>query len=490
MEPSDLQEILHGRSLVIASNRGPIAFEKDSGGGFVARRGAGGLVTALSHVMAYTPGRWVASAMTRADREMAGDGTGQIDVDLSDMSLRLRYLAFEHRRFDAYYNGISNGVLWFLQHALWNSARQPRFDQTTRDAWAAYHEVNQSFAEAIAEETAEAGAPAMLHDYHLMLVASYLRKFSPDAFIYHFTHSPWTGPEGMRVLPGKMAEEILEGMLSNDLLGFQTSRWAQNFMWCCQTLLGARVDMESGLVAYKSKETVVRHYPISIDVEAVKKIAHSPEGDEHLQWLTQIVGDRKLILRIDRLELSKNILRGFRAYEEFLKSSPEWQTKVVHVALLYPSRRALSEYRSYEADVLDMHDRINAELGTDDWQPIILVNEDNYTRALACLRRYDVLLVNPIIDGMNLVSKEGPAINEVDGVVVLSRNAGSWQELAHGVIGVNPYDIAEMSEALQEALVMDAESRAARASALRDVVEHNNPTKWVWHQLRDIRRLN
>jgi trehalose 6-phosphate synthase len=485
-----LEEALHGRSLVIASNRGPIAFEKDAGGGFVARRGAGGLVTALSHIMSYTPGRWVASAMTAADREMVGTGMGRQDVDLGDMRLGIRYLAFDRRRFDAYYNGISNGVLWFLQHSLWNPARGPRFDRSTREAWAAYHEVNQGFAETIAEEIAEAGAPAMLHDYHLMLVAGYLRKFSPDAFIYHFTHSPWTTPEGMRMLPGRMAQELLEGMLSNDLLGFQTSRWSQNFMWCCQNLLGARIDMESGVVAHQSQETVVRHYPISIDAEAVKKIAHSPEGEEHLEWLRRVVGDRKLILRVDRLELSKNILRGFRAYEEFLKSSPEWLGKVIHVALLYPSRRALSEYRSYEADVLDMHDRINADLGTDDWQPVVLVNEDNYTRALACLRRYDVLLVNPIIDGMNLVSKEGPAVNEVDGVVVLSRNAGSWQELAHGVIGVNPYDIAEMSEALEEALTMDAESKAARARALREVVEHNNPTKWVWHQLRDIRRLN
>jgi trehalose 6-phosphate synthase len=323
-----------------------------------------------------------------------------------------------------------------------------------------------------------------------MLVAGYLRKSVPNAFTYHFTHSPWAQPDMMRVLPGRLAKETLEGMLGNDLLGFQARRWSVNFMWCCREILGAEVDFDSATVSHRGRKTVIRDYPISIDAAGVTKTAHSEDAEGHLKWLDRIVENRKLILRIDRLELSKNILRGFRAYELMLRTHPEWQGNVVHLALLYPSRRALAEYRGYEAEVFAAYDRINGELGTEDWQPIVLINEDNYVRALACNRKYDVLMVNPILDGMNLVAKEGPTVNENDGVLVLSKNAGAWYELGHGALGVNPYDVREMAEALYEGLTMDPAERAARDKILKEVIERNTPSKWVWHQLNDIERLH
>jgi len=489
----DLSEVLHGRSLVIAANRGPIVFEKDDSGELKPRRGAGGLVTALTQVMGQASGLWVASAMSAGDKEMIQQQQDQhLEITEGDVTLRLRYLTFERETFDRYYNRISNSILWFLQHSMWNLPFNPRFGKDVREAWMCYQSVNERFAQALAEEISgsEATAPVMLHDYHLMLVAGYLRKLIPDAFTYHFTHSPWCQPDMMRVLPGRMAEEILEGMLANDLLGFQAYRWSENFMWCCKEILGASVDFEKSAVRHNDQETVIRHYPISIDCDSVRKLATSPEARPHISWLERTVGDRKLILRIDRLELSKNIVRGFRAYEDMLRSHPEWRGRVVHVALLYPSRRALSEYRAYEAEVFDVHDRINEELGTDTWQPIVIVNEDNYTRALACSTRYDVLMVNPIADGMNLVAKEGPAVNETDGVLVLSRNAGAWYELGHGALGVNPYDIGEMSDALYEGLTMEPAQRKELAQILRSVVDRNTPSKWVWYQLHDIKRLH
>lgn len=494
MAKYDLSEVLHGRSLVIASNRGPLSYVKDEDGELVASRGGGGLVTALTHVMQHATGLWVASAMSAGDREMVRrqGGDGHFEAPFEGGNLRLRYLTFDRDTFDRYYNRIANSVFWFLMHSMWNLPVNPRFTQSTRESWLCYQAVNERFAQALAEEISgsEATAPIMLHDYHLMLVAGYLRKLVPEAFSYHFTHSPWAQPDAMRVLPGRMAEETLEGMLANDLLGFQAHRWATNFMWCCQEILGAEVDLQHGLVVHRGRETNVRHYPISIDVDTIVKLAHSKEADTHLNWLKRVVGDRKLILRIDRLELSKNVVRGFRAYEEMLRAHPELCGQVTHVALLYPSRRALSEYRAYEAEVLDVHDRINEELGTDDWQPIVLVNEDNYTRALACSRVYDVLMVNPIADGMNLVAKEGPAVNENDGVLVLSRNAGAYYELWHGAIGVNPYDVTEMSEALYEGLMMEPAQRKELSDLLKGVIGQNTPSKWVWYQLNDIRRLH
>lgn len=492
-EHFDLNEVLHGRSLVIASNRGPVKFQRDEDDQLVPSRGAGGLVTALTHVMRYAPGVWVASAMTSGDREIVREQQDEhLSATFEDHRVRLRYLLFEREVFDRYYNRISNSVLWFLQHNMWNLPVQPRFTEATHEAWSSYKEVNERFAEALAQEIdgSEATAPVMLHDYHLMMTAAYLREMVPEAFSYHFTHSPWAQPDLMKVLPGDMAEEILRGMLANDLLGFQANRWSRNFLWCCSELLGAEIDMSQGVVRHQGRETVVRDYPISIDVEAISKLAHSDEAQTHLGWLERMQAGRKLILRVDRLELSKNIVRGFRAYEEMLKAHPELKGEVVHLALLYPSRRALSEYRGYEAEVLDVHDRINEELGTDDWQPIVLINEDDYIRALACSRRYDVLMVNPIADGMNLVAKEGPAVNEKDGVLVLSRNAGAWYELGHAAIGVNPYDIHEMAEALYDGLTMDQDLRKEMAAILKGVVARNSPVKWVWYQLRDIRRLH
>ena len=475
--------------IVIASNRGPVAFQRGPDGELLARRGAGGLVTALTHIMVDTGGLWLASAMTPGDREVVKrHGAQPVEVPVEHGSLRLRYLTFERETFDRYYNRISNWMFWLLQHSLWNLPEHPRFDHQTRLSWEAYRSVNHRFAEALAEEIGGQGRerPVVLHDYHLMLVAPRLRTLVPDAFIYHFTHIPWCQPDMMRVLPARIGIETLEGMLATDLLGFQTARWARNFMWCCHELLQAEVDFAGGVVTYLDRAVRVRHYPISVDADALRAVTIAPETVAFKAWVDEILEGRKLVLRIDRMELSKNIVRGLRAFEELLREHPEWRGRVTHLALLYPSRRALWEYRAYEAEVLDTTDRINTELGTDDWQPIVLVNEDNYPRALAALTRYDVLLVNPIADGMNLVSKEGPAVNRNDGVLVLSRNAGAWYELGHAALTVNPYDVSEMADALHSALTMQPEDRRNRADLLREVVERNNPWKWLGHQLDDI----
>ncbi|MDQ4148826.1 MAG: trehalose-6-phosphate synthase [Actinomycetota bacterium] len=492
-DPVALDEVLRGRSLVIASNRGPISYIETDKGDLTASRGAGGLVTALTDVMRHASGLWVASAMTPGDRRVVRENQDEhLQPLFEGEHLRLRYLTFDRDTFERYYNRISNSVFWFLHHSMWNLPLYPRFGADTARDWLCYQAVNRRFAQALAEEISgnENNAPVMLHDYHLMLTASYLRKLVPSAFSYHFTHSPWAQPDMMRVLPGRMAKETLEGMLANDLLGFQARRWSVNFMWCCREILGADVDFDAAVVTHRKMRTVIRDYPISIDTESVRALAHSEDAEVHLRWLDRMVKGRKLILRIDRMELSKNIVRGFRAYEHMLHNHPEWQGNVVHVALLYPSRRALSEYRSYEAEVYEAHDRINEQLGTDDWQPLVMINEDNYVRALACSRKYDVLMVNPILDGMNLVAKEGPAVNEVDGVLVLSQNAGAWYELGHGALGVNPYDVRAMAEALYEGLTMEPPEKAARSKVLREVIDRNSPSKWVWHQLNDITRLH
>lgn len=490
---SSVEQTPADRRLVVASNRGPVTFHTDDAGRRVASRGAGGLVTALTDVMKDASGLWVASAMSPGDLSVAEEHPdSSISARVGDVELQLRYLAFDDDTFDRFYNGVCNSILWFMNHNLWNLPVTPSFDARSADDWQAYKRVNQKFAEVLAAEISGAGpsTPVLLQDYHLLLVARYLKDLSPTAFSYHFTHTPWAQPSIMSVLPGMMAQEVLEGMLANDLLGFQCPRWSRNFMWCCQEILGADVDFKRQTVAYRQTTTAVRAYPISIDVDAVRGAAHSESSPAYLEWLGDLLRGRRLVLRIDRLELSKNVLRGFKGFAQMLRDHPELSGKVVHLALLYPSREALAEYREYEAQAVELSQQINDELGTPDWQPIVLISEANYVRAITCCRRYDVLMVNAISDGMNLVAKEGPAVNEVDGAVVLSRTTGAWDEMQEGVLGVNPYDVQDLADALYRGLTMSRDERRRLSENNRHVVSSNSPRRWVMRQLRDIALLN
>jgi len=186
-----------------------------------------------------------------------------------------------------------------------------------------------------------------------------------------------------------------------------------------------------------------------------------------------------VIVRVDRMELSKNLLRGFWAFEELLELQPRWRERVVFVAMAYPSRQGLAEYLAYQNEVESTVTRINEQWATPGWDPIVLFVEDDYPRSLAALTRYDVLLVNPIRDGLNLVAKEGPLVNTHNGVVVLSREAGAFDELWPGVLEVNPFDVAGTVEVLNTALDMEAAERAAMAKTLRELVLSRKPAAWL-----------
>ncbi|MGH2690084.1 MAG: alpha,alpha-trehalose-phosphate synthase (UDP-forming) [Actinomycetota bacterium] len=484
------KELLGRGRVHMASNRGPVTFQPDSSGALVATRGAGGVVTALTQVGRALDGTWVAAAMSAGDREMVHRRGERFEMRIGLDPIRLRYLAVDPATYDRYYNGVSSSILWFLHHRMWHLRADSGPDPLAPRSWTAYQAVNRRFADALAEEIDRSGpAAVMLHDYHLMLASGYLRALAPDVVCSHFTHIPWAPPQGVRVLPGAIIEEMLEGMLPNDLLAFQTPRWAANFLHCCHELRGAVVDPEDGVVEHKGPRTAVAAYPISVDAEHLRELVATAESSRHADWLVRVTAGRRLILRVDRMEPSKNIVGGLRAYETLLCTGPEWRGRVVHLALLYPSRQALAEYRAYEAEVLALGRRINAEFGSDGWQPIVLRNDNNYVRALTCLGRYDVLVVNPLADGMNLVSKEGAVLNRNDGVLLLSRNAGSWNELGEAALGVDPHDAAATAEALHAALTMSPQARRTRARALRDTVEQSPPYRWLHRQLDHLYRL-
>jgi len=288
-----------------------------------------------------------------------------------------------------------------------------------------------------------------------------------------------------------MRQEILYGLCAVDVLGFQTRQDSINFLRTCESLLPrASVNYRRRRVWYRNHATHARAFPISIDVGALRRLAGSEEVTAHRAEIEELVGDCKLILRIDRIEPSKNIVRGFLAFEEMLELYPEHQGKVKFLALLVPSRLDVDEYKNYLDELMAAAGRINARYGDSEWEPVRVLVGDSYPRAVAAMHRYDALLVNAIADGMNLVAKEGPMLNARAGVLVLSERAGARQQLEPGALIVSPCDVYATAEALHQALVMPADERQERALQLAQVVEREDITDWLCRQLKAVTDLH
>jgi trehalose 6-phosphate synthase len=478
--------------LIVAANRGPVTFERGEDGELAPRRGAGGLVTALIGALQEARGLWVAAAMTDPDRQVAAQSAdGRIDMQSYGGSYRLRFLDIPEETFDGYYNGISNGILWFAHHYLWDTPRRPTFDDGTERAWNDYVAVNRMFAQALAEEGDRMAAEPvyLVQDYHLAMVPRLLREIRPQSLIAHFSHTAMAGLTYLRTLPGRVREGVLRGMLGADVLGFHSQAWAENFLMSARSLSGVRADLARSRLTVEGREVMVRIHPISVDAGPMRESAMTPEVRELRRELNRWRGNVRLIVRVDRLELTKNIVRGFQAYELFLRRRPDWCGRVRFLALLSPSRMDLAEYRTYTQECLAEAERVNRELGDEDWQPVEVRVRDDYEGALAAYGLYDVLFVNPVFDGMNLVAMEGPLLNRRSGVLVLSRNAGAYWRLGKYALPVNPFDLGEMAGALETALEMPPEERARRARGLSRLVLANPPQRWVRRQLEDLERV-
>jgi trehalose 6-phosphate synthase len=484
------RELFAERSLIVASNRGPILHERTRAGQVRVRRGAGGMVSAVSAISRYTNPVWICSPLSAEDRELASQQPGlPISHATKDYDFRLRFVLVDQGRYDDYYSTISNPLLWFLHHYMWDVVRTPTFTPEMWSAWESYWRVNQAFAEAIAQEVARGGKPAtvMLQDYHLYLCAGFLSPQLPEGCVLsHFVHIPWPGPDYWMVLPPTVREQIFASLCNSDVLGFHTRRYALNFLRTCQSLLpGAEVDYVSHTVSYLGKTLHVRHYPISIDVAALRRLSATRRTARHREHLLPRLGERTIV-RVDRIDPSKNIARGFEAFDLLLERHPEHLGEVRFIAFLVPSRLTVQEYERYLNEIIVLAQHINLQYGDREWQPVKLYVGEDRARAVAAMQLYDVLLVNPIIDGMNLVAKEGPVVNEQDGVLLLSEGAGAAEELAEGALTISPYDVVETAESLHRALVMNSEERARRASRLRRIVEQHTVGDWLYDQLLDL----
>jgi trehalose 6-phosphate synthase len=490
-----VERILAERQLIVASNRGPVTFEQRNDGSFTDRQGSGGLVTAVSVVLQDHQAIWIAASMTSGDRARARAaekaGENLISPTGAGSLFKLRFVVPEPDAYHQYYNVISNPLLWFLQHYLWDTPRSPDITHETWSAWNdGYVTVNQQFADEIliARSHIDKEPVIMLQDYQLYLVGGMIREKAPEAIIQHFIHIPWPDPDYWRLLPTSMRRSICEGLLGCDIVGFQTADHARSFMYTCEAYVpDCEIDYANRRVIWNDRAIDIRSYPISIDTEAVRRTAYSQEARAYERYLPTHWNEYT-ILRVDRAEPSKNIVRGFQAYDRFFEAHPEFRNRVNFIAVTQPSRMDVEEYRDYLDDVSAVVGRINAKYANVEtgWQPIQIIMGESYPRVLAAMKWYDVLLVNSIIDGMNLVAKEGALINERNGVIILSEGAGAAQQLSDAALMISPADVEGTAQAIFEALTMPVQERQRRSHLLRRAVERDDVTVWFRTQLADI----
>ncbi|MBA2765152.1 MAG: trehalose-6-phosphate synthase [Thermoleophilaceae bacterium] len=475
--------------LVLVSNRGPATFERDESGELVASRGGGGLVTALTGLVNHRDALWVASCMTPEDAEAAAEHGGRaFGCNVDGTTYRIRLVESDPVAYDQFYNVVANPMLWFIQHYLWDLSNAPDIRSNEVEAYElGYKAVNDDLANAVIDEIEGDDAVVMLHDYHLYLAPRTIRAHRPDVFLHHFIHIPWTQPDAWRVLPRGMRQDLFEGILSNDIVSFHTRAYRRNFLLCCRELLDLEVDEQAGIVRFDGREVWVRAYPLPISAESFERSAKRATVAEHEAEILQRRREH-LIVRVDRADLSKNILRGFTAFDLFLSQHPEFLERVTFIAHLVPSRQDVPEYQEYLERIEALVAVVNHRHGSTDWMPIQLKLRENLDEAIAEYKHYDLLIVNAMFDGMNLVAKEGPLVNERDGVSLLSENTGAHEELGEFALSVNPFDIQEQADAMFRALTMEPEERRRRAAGLKKIVTARDPGDWVDDQLADIER--
>jgi len=537
-----LAELLGDRGrLFVVSNRGPITFDEDPDApfGLTAARGAGGLVTALADLGKHAPVTWVACALTEGDRRVApilraldddspsprprqlhGDGAdagrdaiGGRDAGraadppddaalerrvrdllagtVPDQDLRLRYEPLPTEVYEGYYRIFANPFLWFLQHQMYGLPYEPNIDRRVMDGWKrCYRPANRILADAAVDAARSVEHPVfLLQDYHLYLAAARIRERRPDATILHFTHIPWPPAGIWQMIPQAMRRAICEGLLAADIVGLQTDRYASHFLDTVASFVrDARVDPDGRTVRWRDRRIRVRSYPISVDPEGLAEFAASPPVEERVARIRERLaraGNPALIVRADRIEPSKNALRGFLAFEDLLARRPDLARNVRFIAVQAHTRATLPEYVRYALAVREVVARING-LREPDEQPVWIYDGSDYAMAIAALRLADVALVNPVVDGMNLVAKEVVIVGERDPVLVLSETAGAAEQLAQDALTVAPADVLGTSEQLERALTMPREERRWRVRRLRAQVRDEDIAWWLSRQLRDL----
>ena len=478
------------REIIIVSNRGPVTYQRGRELNREAKRGGGGLVTALGSLATHHDVTWIASAMSDVDREIAEESSGQaVDDRLANgADYRLRLLAHERSAYDLYYNVVANPTLWFTQHCLWNLVREPDCERSgLLKAWReGYAPINAAFAEAALEELSRRPeAIVFFNDYHLYLAPRLVRTRAPEASLLQFVHIPWPQLTCWRVLPEEITVAIHDGLLANNVVGFHTTRWRSNFIQSAQSIVGAKRIPGEAAVSHAGARTCLSARAIALDPDELAALTEDPRVQEHERRIVE-TRPEFLVVRVDRTDPSKNIVRGFQAFELFLELHPELHRRASMLSCLDPSRLNIPEYEDYLEAIQREALRVNERFQQPGWLPIDLQIEDDVFQSIAAYKQYDALFVNAIYDGLNLVAKEAPLANERDGVLILSENTGAHEELGPFSLTIDPFDIRAQADAIYEALTLKADVRRRWIADIRSWVREHDLAWWINGLLHDL----
>jgi trehalose 6-phosphate synthase len=446
--------------LVVASNRGPMSLRATRSGRALPGHAAGGLAPSLARALEGTDALWVAAAMNDAEQQAA---SGHVSVRTPG-GVEVRLVQVTEEQLAAAYRVIANGTLWPLLHGLFDATYRPVLDRRWHEAWEGYRAYNVAFADEIARVAAE-GATVVVNDYHLFLCGARLARARPDLRTIHFSHTPFCGPEELAVLPASIRRELLSGLCAYGTTAFHTRRWAGAFERCLEDV--------PGIVAN------VAVVPLGVDDQELSRIAETEEVVRARENLVSHLQSRRLMFRGDRVEPAKNIVRGFLAFEELLLDDATLLDEVVFSARLYLSREELPEYRAYRNVIEQVCARVNHRFSSAKFPPIDLEIADDIDASIAAMTVADVLVVNPVRDGMNLVAKEGPVLSRTDTALGLSVRAGAFEELGEYALAIEPFDVSGTADVMRQALALDKEERRSRAQHLAAIAARQPPAVWL-----------
>ena len=482
----DLQELvktkLAGRLFIVVSNREPY-IHISSGDEIQCVVPASGLTVALDPMMRACSGVWVAHGSGNADRKVV-DAKNRVSVPPDEPSYSLRRIWLTKEEEEGYYLGLSNEALWPLCHVAYTL---PIFDEAD---WNTYKKVNQLFADAVLDEVGDRQAFVFIQDYHLALLSRLIKAKNPQVITAQFWHIPWPNPEVFRICPWQ--EELLDGLLGNDLLGFHIGYNCDNFLETVNRNLESKIDYERSAVNRGGGITLVRPFPISVDFDRIARDAAKEEVIEEMERIRHRwkLDDEFIGVGVDRVDYTKGIPHRLMALDKFLTKYPEYQGRMVFVQLAEPSRVHIRKYKELNADIDDLVEEINWKYQSGGWRPIIYIKEHCSPLAIWAFHRLaHFCIVSSLHDGMNLVAKEfvSSRVDE-DGVLILSRFTGAARELAQALL-INPYATDDFAETIRKAVEMPKRQRQARMRKLRQSVEQNNIYQWAGNIISELANL-
>jgi len=455
------------------------------------KTGAGGMIPTLLPIMEKAKGIWIASAMNDADAEMAEKyQQSKIPVPEDNPKFYVSLIIHDSNEYHEFYNVMNNPLIWFIHHYMWNLYNTPKIDENIHNAWKSYENINQKFAEKIIHEvnSCEKKPLILLQDFQLEICPGYIREQFKDIFLSHFIHIPWPQPDYFQIFPDYIRKSMIEGLLSNNIIGFHIKKYIKNFLMTCESYAD-HIDWENDIVYYNGRKTYVKKYPISVDDKKLIESSKSEKVLKYEEYVKKIKGSNFLFYRTERTDPSKNIIRGFNAYDIFLEKYPEFQEKVTFFITGVTTRQDVKEYRDYKVEVNEIIDDINNKYSKNGWKPIVPHFDADYSLVIAAFKNYDCLLVNSIYDGMNIVPKEGSIVNENNGILILSETTGAYDELKDYSININAFDIKDTVDALYQAVMMSHEERGERLAGLKKIISSYNVYSWMGEQFQDIQKL-